>query len=109
MTVGLNTDKFIEKYKGKRPIMSFQERFDFIDSLDLVDFVIPNDQANGNIKNTLGDIDMIVIATDWGRKDYLSQIGLTWDYLETHNISLCYTPYTKGISTTEIKKRIHEA
>jgi hypothetical protein len=33
-------------------------------------------------------------------------MGFTQDWLDERNISLMYIPYTKGISTTELKRRM---
>lgn len=106
--VGLNTDEFIEKYKGKKPIMSYLERYEIIEATEMVNKIVPNDQPDGTIKEVLleNKIELIIIGSDWLRKDYLKQIGLTIEWLEDNNISLCYVPYTMGISTTEIKNRL---
>ena len=106
--VGLNTDEFIEKYKGKKPIFSYQERSAFLKETDLVECVVPNSQPDGTIKDVIDFVipDIIVIGSDWMRKDYLKQIGLDPDYLDENNISLAYVPYTWSISSTEIKRRI---
>jgi len=50
--------------------------------------------------------DILAIGSDWARKDYLKQINMTQDDLDEMNIHLLYIPYTKIISTTEIKKRL---
>jgi len=104
--IGLNTDEFILKYKGKPPIMSYEERKE---SLELAGYknILPNSQKDGTIKDVFLKIapDLIVIGSDWLRKPYLPQIGLTPDYLETFDCSLLFVPYTREISTTEIKKR----
>ena len=52
--------------------------------------------------------DMIVIGSDWGRKDYVGQLGIDWDWLDEHEIGICYVNYTPGVSTTEIKQRISQ-
>jgi len=106
--VGLNTDEFIEKYKGKRPIMSYEERLQSLLELDYITNVIPNDQKDGSAKSVIleSNANLIVIGSDWARKDYVGQLGLDWDWLDKHNIGICYLNYTDGISTTEIKKRI---
>lgn len=108
--VGLNTDEFIEKYKGKPPIMTYEERYQSIMCLSMADTIIPNDQNDGSIKSlfTYRKPGMIVIGSDWLKKPYLPQIGLTTEELERQNIALCYVPYTYGISSTEIKRRINE-
>ena len=108
--VGLNSDEFIVKYKGKPPIMDYKERKKAIESLGFCDVVIGNNQDDGSIKDLIEfqGTEVVVIGTDWHRKDYLAQIGLTEEYLEEKGISLIYVPYTQGISTTEIKRRISE-
>jgi glycerol-3-phosphate cytidylyltransferase len=110
VTVGLNSDQFILDYKGKTPIMNYKERMEVILQLKLVDSVMKNSQLYGDAKQIILDSksDLIVIGSDWGRKDYLKQLGLDWDWLDEHGIGLMYVNYTPGISTTEIKKRICE-
>lgn len=108
--VGLNTDEFIEKYKGKKPVMSYQERKDTILSMGLADEILPNDQPNGTAKQLIIDsgAKLIVVGSDWAVKDYVGQLGINWDWLERNNIGIAYFPRTKGLSTTELKRRIHE-
>ena len=49
---------------------------------------------------------MIIVGSDWAKKDYYKQMGFTQDWLDYNNIYMMYVPYTKTISTTEIKKRL---
>ena len=72
--------------------------------------IYPNNQDDGTIRDVLEVIKpkMIVVGSDWLRKDYLKQVGLTVDYLEENKIWLTYVDYDFSISTTEIKRRINE-
>lgn len=110
VTVGLNTDDFIEKYKGKKPIISYKDRKKTIEELDLVDYVVPNDQKSGDAKKIIlaSGAKLIVIGSDWARKDYVGQLGVDWEWLDANDIGICYLNYTGGISTTELKRRIKE-
>lgn len=110
VTVGLNTDDFIEKYKGKKPIISYEDRKKTIEELDLVDYVVPNDQKSGDAKKIIlaSGAKLIVIGSDWARKDYVGQLGVDWEWLDANDIGICYLNYTGGISTTELKRRIKE-
>lgn len=107
VTVSLNSDDFIAGYKGRPPVMSFQERKAVLEELRCVDSVIEN---IGNEDSTIAiewvKPDIIVIGSDWARRDYYAQMNFTQDWLDERNISLMYVPYTKGISTTDLKKRI---
>lgn len=111
VTVAINTDEFIAEYKGKPPVMSYSERSAVIADLRSVDLVIPNwGDANCaavvDEENQIESIDILAIGSDWARKDYYKQMGFTQDWLDERGISLLYIPYTAGISSTEIKKRL---
>ena len=51
--------------------------------------------------------DIIIVGSDWLKKDYCKQMGFTPEWLEDHNIALMYIPYTQNISTTIIKERLN--
>lgn len=108
--IGLNTDTFIHEYKGKLPIMSYSEREEMILEIGLVDKVIPNDQTTkgSSAIKTIKEFGakLIIVGSDWAKKDYPAQLGTTWDELQELGISVCFVPYTKNISTTEIKRRL---
>lgn len=106
--VGLNSDEFIEKYKGKKPVMSYFEREQIIEELGLADQIIKNDQSGGDARKIISTsgANLIVVGSDWARKDYIGQIGVTWDWLDAHKTGICYLTYTEDISSTEIKRRL---
>lgn len=107
VTVALNTDEFIAEYKGKPPIMSYAEREAVLRGLASVEAVIPN-IGGADSRATIEQVkpDYLVIGSDWARKDYYRQMGFSQEWLDNRGIILCYVPYTKGISTTEIKARL---
>lgn len=107
VTVALNTDEFIESYKGKPPIMSYKERLDVLSEFRSVKNIIPNTNGADSKETILNaSPDIIAIGSDWARKDYYKQMGFTQDWLDEYQIMLMYIPYTKGISTTELKRRM---
>jgi glycerol-3-phosphate cytidylyltransferase len=107
VVVALNTDEFIEKYKGKPPILTYEERKEALLACRWVDEVVPNiGGTDSTISIELVNPDYVLIGSDWARKDYYAQMGFTQDWLDIRGIGLIYIPYTDGISTTEIKKRM---
>ena len=107
VTVSLNTDEFIWEYKKRTPVMTYAEREQVLLGLRSVDRVIPNvGGADSRISVELVKPDIIVIGSDWARKDYYAQMGFDQDWLDERRIGLCYIPYTDGISTTELKRRM---
>jgi len=105
--VALNTDAFIEAYKGNPPIMDFAERQELLLATKYVDGVVAN-EFGADSKPTIFKVmpDLIVIGDDWAKKDYYAQMQFTQDWLDQHGIQLVYVPYTQGISTTDLKQRI---
>ena len=107
VTVSLNEDEFIEKYKAKRPIISYREREAVLLGCRWVDNVVPNvGGSDSRLSISLVNPDLVVIGSDWARRDYYSQMGFDQDWLDERGIGLCYIPYTQGISSTAIKERL---
>ena len=107
VTVSLNTDEFILEYKGSLPVCSFDERKLVLENSIYVTKVIPN-IGGADSKPSIEEVNpnIIAIGTDWARKNYYEQMQFTQDWFDEKNIMLIYVPYTKGISSTEIKKRL---
>jgi glycerol-3-phosphate cytidylyltransferase len=107
VVVALNTDEFIEEYKGQAPIVSFSDRAKVLMGCRYVDQVIGNAQG-ADSKPTIEFVepDFVVIGDDWARRDYYAQMQFSKDWLDKREIVLIYVPYTVGISTTDLKKRI---
>lgn len=107
VTVSLNTDEFIAAYKGKPPVMTYAEREAVLLEFRSVENVIANSGgADSKEAISLANPDIIAIGSDWARKDYYAQMGFDQDWLDERDIALIYIPYTQGISSTELKKRM---
>jgi glycerol-3-phosphate cytidylyltransferase len=107
VVVSLNTDEFIEEYKGKPPVISYADRRAVLLACRYVNEVIPNTGGADStiaIESVMPDI--IAIGTDWARRDYYKQMGFDQDWLDDRGIALIYIPYTQGISSTAVKERI---
>lgn len=100
--IGINSDKFVERYKGK-PVMTQEERAKFFEYLGL-NCLLNDGPGDELIREVRPDI--LAIGSDWARRDYLKQINMTQDELDEQGTMLLYIPYYQEMSTTEIKKRI---
>jgi glycerol-3-phosphate cytidylyltransferase len=107
VVVALNTDEFIEEYKGKPPVISYRDRADVLLACRYVDQVVPN-IGGPDSRITIETVmpDLVVIGSDWARRDYYTQMAFDQDWLDSRGIGLCYIPYTPGISSTAIKERM---
>lgn len=108
--VSLNTDEFIEEFKGRRPVMSYYERYKVLQGCKYVDTVIKN-YDGANSRTAILDVlpQVIAIGSDWYDKDYFSQLNIDMEFLRKWNIAIMYIPYTSGISTTDIRRRLLES
>jgi glycerol-3-phosphate cytidylyltransferase len=105
VVVALNTDEFIYDYKKKKPVLTFDQRKDVLESCRYVNQVVSNVGGSDSKKTIemVDSVDVIAIGSDWARKDYYAQMQFDQNWLDEKNISLIYIPYTKGISSTFIK------
>lgn len=106
MTVGVNTDAFTATYK-RRPVMTQDERIYAVRQLGYP--ALFNASAGRELISEVAP-DVLAVGSDWARKDYLGQIGVTQDWLDERGITLAYVPYVHKwpISTSEIIRRIRE-
>lgn len=106
VVVSLNTDEFVSRYKAP-PILRFEERKQSLEQCKYVSRVIANiGDEDSKIAIKMINPNIIAIGDDWINKDYYSQMGFNEKWLNIENIKLIYLPYTRFISTTDIKQRI---
>lgn len=107
VVVSLNTDEFIEEYKGNPPVIDYESRRVVLESCRYVDKVVPNIGGKDSKPAILNvKPNYIVIGDDWLNKDYHKQMGFTQDWLDENRIELIYIKYTDGISSTKIKTKL---
>lgn len=110
--VGLNTDDFIERYRGLPPVITYPDREACIAALRYVDAVLPNDQTDGSALDVIEAVaaDRIAIGWDWRSRDYLAQLGIGQADLDRLGCRVVYLPYTPGAAgpSSAIKRVIRE-
>lgn len=107
VVVSLNTDEFVTAYKGRPPVMTFDERAAVLQEFRSVAGVIPN-TGGADSRPTIDDVqpDIVAIGSDWAVRDYHAQMGFDQAWLDARGIWLVYIPYTPGVSTTAIRARL---
>lgn len=105
LIVGVSTDELIQHYKGMPPIIPFEQRIRIVSSLKCVTKVVKQVKLTEVAQLKEEDIDIVTIGDDWENK-YLE--GLEW-MKQQPGKEVVYFPYTPGVSTTDIKKRIIES
>jgi cytidyltransferase-like protein len=106
LQVGVNSDAFVERYKGRRPLFDQAERLALVAALG---YVVHLNDGPGDALIEFVRPDVVVIGTDWARKDYRAQINVTQDWLDDRGITIAYLPMRPiGISSTELERRIRQ-
>ncbi len=98
LVVGLSTDEF-NALKGKKAVMSFEDRKAVLEACRYVDEVIPEeDWAQKTTDAQRLGADVFVMGDDWiGKFDFMSEV-----------CSVVYLSRTPEISSTQIKQRLSE-
>lgn len=104
LIVGVNSDAFVLSYRGEPALFSQSERIEIIKSLGYQAML--NDGPGRDLVSATRP-DFLVVGTDWARRDYYAQIGMTQNDLDRMGIALVYLPMRPaGISASEIVRRL---
>lgn len=101
--VGVNSDRFVEHYKGRPTRDVFQVRRDQVAAIDAVRKVHENDGPGIDLIRAVMP-DLLVIGSDWLDRSYLEQIGTTAEELVVLDVSVLFLPRTPGVSTTQLRE-----
>jgi cytidyltransferase-like protein len=102
--VAVNTDEFVEKFKGVKPRLDVFARREILSAWRLIDAVLIN--PGGEHQKALISYvmpDEIVVGSDWAGRDYHAQLGVTKEWLDARDIRIKYVAYTDGVSSTMLR------
>lgn len=102
LVVGVTTDELVS-YKKKKAIIPFEERIEIVRSCRYVDVAIPQvDMDKLTVCKKL-KASYLFVGDDWFNTEKWNKYE---DEFKKENIKIVYFPYTKGISSTELRKKI---
>lgn len=105
LIVGVHGDDVVEEYKKHRPIICEAERRRIVEAIKEVDRAEITRFRDKLKLHELYRFDVIFIGDDW-------KGTARWNNFEKQlaqiNVDVVYVPYTKGISTTDIRRKIME-
>lgn len=105
LIVGIHGDDVVEEYKHHRPIINETDRKRIVESIKGVDRAEINRFRDKMKLWELYHFDVVFIGDDWkGTERWIRFEKI----LKTVNVDVIYVPYTKGISTTDIRGKIIE-
>lgn len=107
--IGVNTDSFVERYKGHAPRQTLADRVEVLRSLRDVDGVFVNigDEQAGVLIDAVRP-DLLAIGDDWldpghDERRYFAQLGVTPEWMAERGLRVAYVPRTRGTSSTALR------
>lgn len=103
LIVGVSTDELVENYKGKTPMIPYEQRKEIIEAIKYVDKVIPQTTMDKFEAWKHEKFDVIFHGDDWKNSKTYNEIE---ERLKKVGVDFIYFPYTKGTSSTMLRKKI---
>ena len=100
LIVGVSTDELVEEYKGKRPIISFDQRQKIVEAIKYVDQVVVQDSRDKLKAYNQLHFDIMFVGDDWKGSKLFKEIEIE---LQKNGAEVCYFKYTKDISSSSIR------
>lgn len=98
LIVGVTTDD-LSLYKGKSPLIPFEDRAEIVRSVRYVDAVVPQETMDKAEMCKKLNASILFVGDDWYNTSKWKQIEIE---LNKICVKVVYFPYTKGISSTKI-------
>ena len=106
LIVGLCDDEYVVKIKKNQPVFPQEDRFRILEALKIVDevhYVTIEEVYDKQLAQKIFGFDVLFSGDDWKGSDRYAN---TEKEFEKIGVSIEYLPYTKGISTSSIKKSL---
>lgn len=102
LIVGVTVDELVA-YKGKKALIPFEDRIEIVRSIKYVDAAVPqSDMDKLQMCKKLG-AEILFVGDDW----YQTEKWIEYEKeFEKEGIRIVYFPYTKGTSSTMIRKTL---
>lgn len=103
LIVGITTDELSMGYKGKKPVVSFEERREVVSALRCVDLTVPQTSMDKTLAWDALRFHRLFVGDDW-------KGSTQWQALEEkfsdRGVDIVYFPYTKTTSSTELREAL---
>lgn len=104
LIVGVSIDSLV-LYKGKKPVIPFEQRIEVVRSCKYVDLAVPQENMDKVDAYRRYKFDIMFVGDDWYQTN-------KWEELERQfadlNVKIIYFPYTKNVSTTLINQTLEK-
>lgn len=105
LVVGVSTDELVKSYKGKTPIIPFNERIAIVEAIKYVDSVVPQISMNKMEAWKELHFDVMFHGSDWKGSDMYNKLI---SKLNAVGVDVVFLPHTDGVSSTLLSEVLHK-
>jgi choline-phosphate cytidylyltransferase/glycerol-3-phosphate cytidylyltransferase len=104
LIVGVSSNELVA-YKGKSPVIGFEERVEVVRACKFVDLVVPQLDMDKLDAHSRYKFDLMFVGDDWYKTNKWKNIEAE---LQKKGVTIIYFPYTKSVSSTLINKTLED-
>lgn len=104
LIVGVSTDELVQQYKGKTPIICFDERIEIVRSIKYVDCAVPQVTMDKMEAWRKLQFDVMFHGADWKGSQMYNNIVAEFEKV---GVDVVFLPHTPGISSTMLTDVLH--
>ena len=104
LVVGVTTDDLVS-YKGKRPVIPFEERAEIVRSCKYVDLVVPQNNMDKVSACRMLNASLLFVGEDWYGTEKWKNYE---EELEKQGVKVIYLPRIQKRSSTELAQKCVE-
>lgn len=105
LIVGVNSDRLVEEYKGKKAVVPLGERMEIVRELRCVDEVIRVDSLDKEISWKQKHYNLLFIGDDWKGNPRWKQTEIQ---MAEYGVKVIYLPHTDGTTSTLLREKLVE-
>lgn len=102
LIVGVSTDELVASYKGKEPIIPFEQRITIVEAIKYVDQAVPQFCLDKVDAWKTYQFNVMFHGSDWENKPVYQEIVLK---LSKVGVKTVFLPYTKNISSSILREK----
>lgn len=103
LIVGVSTDELVMEYKDKQPVIPYAERVEIVKGIKYVDKVVPQITREKYVAWEHLLFDVMFVGDDWKGNALFNELEKDFKRV---GVDIVYFPYTKGVSSTIVKRKI---
>lgn len=103
LIVGVSTDEVVESYKGKKPVIPFEERVEIVKAIRYVDEVVAQTTMDKIEAWNRLHFDALFHGSDWKGSNMYDDIEKK---LKEAGVDMVFLPHTEGTSSTMLTDKL---